>query len=137
MGLRQERVAHSSTLIGLPFVNRLQTFYTSLNASDSIKKSRSTFVLAHSETAGVMLDRDAWMTWFVEQEQSRMKQDLVDYRKEGGTLSQGNGGRTDITPGMLIQEIVAGLQKSTAAAASGDVEVGIFVIRRDRISAAG
>ncbi|KAK5936591.1 hypothetical protein PMZ80_011156 [Knufia obscura] len=84
-----------------------------------------------------MLDRDAWMTWFVEQEQSRMKQDLVDYRKEGGTLSQGNGGRTDITPGMLIQEIVAGLQKSTAAAASGDVEVGIFVIRRDRISAAG
>ncbi|KAK5093986.1 hypothetical protein LTS08_008770 [Lithohypha guttulata] len=117
--------------------NRLQPFCTALNASDSMKKSRSSFVLAHSETAQVVLDRDTWMTWFVEQEQPRMKQDLVDYHKGGGTLPKGNGGRTEITAGMLTGEIVEGLRKHMVAAGNGGIEVGIFVIRRVRRPVAG
>jgi len=117
--------------------DRLQGLCTRMNNRENIKKSRSTFVLAHSETAQVVLDRDTWMTWFIEQEQSRMKQDLVEYHKAGGRLPEGKGGKTDITPGMLTREIVEGLRKSTAAAGNVDIEVGIFVIRRIKRSAAG
>ncbi|KAK5940144.1 hypothetical protein PMZ80_007563 [Knufia obscura] len=117
--------------------SRLETFCTAMNARGSIKKSRSAFVLAHSETAHVTLNRDTWMTWFVEQEQPRMKQDLVEYHKAGGRLPEGKGGKTDITTGMLTREIVEGLQKSTAAAGNSNIEVGIFVIRRVRRPATG
>ena len=118
-------------------VTRIETFCSSMNARSSVKKSRSKYVLAHSETAQVVLDRDTWMTWFVEQEQSRMKQDLVDYHKDGGRLPESKGGKTDITPGMLTREIVEGLQKSTATTGNSSIEIGVFVIRRIRRSAAG
>lgn len=116
--------------------DRLQGLCTAMNDRGNIKKSRSAFVLAHGETAHVVLDRDTWMTWFVEQEQSRMKQDLVEYHKAGGRLPEGKGGKTDITPGMLTREIVEGLRKSTTAAGNHNIEVGIFVIRRTRRSGA-
>lgn len=70
------------------------------------------------------------MTWYIDQEQQRLKQDLMEYHKEGGRLPQGESGNIELTAGMLAREIITELQKSAITMQTEAIEVGVFVIRR-------
>lgn len=93
---------------------------------------RSSYELVHCETTELVLGRSTWITWFVDQEHQRLKQNLVDYHKDGGRLPQGDGGSSELTAGMLTREIIDGLQKSKHETGGDGIEVGVFVIRRIR-----
>lgn len=111
---------------------KLQNLCDSMNSRIAFQRTRTEFRIEHSDTAHIVLDRDTWMTWFVEQEQMRMKQDLVDYHREGGILPDTENVNTEVTAGMLSREVTDGLRKSTRIAGEVGVEVGVFVIRRHR-----
>lgn len=109
---------------------RLRRLCDSLNSRTAFKRTKTEFTVEHSDVARVILDRNTWMTWFVEQEQQRMKQDLVDYHREGGKLPETDSINTEVTAGMLSREVADGLRKSTKVAGDVGIEVGVFVIRR-------
>ena len=109
----------------------------SLNARVAIQKSRTKFAVVHSDTARIVLDRATWMTWFVEQEQQRMKQDLVEYHRDGGKLPDREVNKSELTAGMLAREIADSFRKSNIPAGDAAIEVGVFVIRRHRQPARG
>ncbi|EXJ82899.1 hypothetical protein A1O3_06715 [Capronia epimyces CBS 606.96] len=89
----------------------------------------SRYEIVHSETTEVVLDRALWKEWYVEQEQPRLRQNLVDYHKSGGRMPARQG-QIEITPGMLAREVVDGIRHSREMAGNAGVEVGVFVIRR-------
>lgn len=93
---------------------------------------RSSYDIVHCQKAEVILDRPTWLTWFVEQEQQRMKQNLLDYHKDGGRLPLGDGGTSELTAGMLTREIIEGLQKSKNEAGNIGIEVGVFIVKRSK-----
>lgn len=88
------------------------------------------FVIAHSEAVEVALDRDTWVNWFVEQEQPRIKDALIQYHKQGGRVPQVSMRNEEITASMIVREITEGIQKSTKEAGNVPIEVGVLVIRR-------
>lgn len=116
--------------------SKVQGLCASMNARLAIQKSRTEFQLAHSEAAHVTLDRKTWTTWFVEQEQIRLRQNLIDYHRDGGRLPGGSGSNTELTVGMLTREITEGFRRSKMVAGGAEIEVGVFVIRRHKRSAA-
>ncbi|KAL2431403.1 hypothetical protein ABEF95_007843 [Exophiala dermatitidis] len=89
----------------------------------------SRYDVVHAETAEVVLDRALWKEWFVEQEQPRLRQNLVDYHKSGGRMPARRG-QIEITPGMLAREVVDGIRHSREPAGEAGIEIGVFVIRR-------
>lgn len=111
---------------------KLKALCDSMNSRITFQRTKTEFTIEHSERAHVVLDRDTWMTWFIEQEQQRLKQDLVDYHREGGRLPDTENVNTEVTAGMLSRDITDGLRKSTKIAGEVGVEIGVFVIRRCR-----
>lgn len=89
----------------------------------------SRYEIVHAETAEVVLDSAIWRDWYVEQEQPRLRQNLVDYHKAGGRMPA-RSGQIEVTPGMLAREVVEGIRQSREAAGNVGMEVGVFVIRR-------
>ncbi|EXJ87725.1 hypothetical protein A1O1_04650 [Capronia coronata CBS 617.96] len=89
----------------------------------------SRYELVHAETAEVVLDGTLWKEWYIEQEQPRLRQNLVDYHKAGGRMPARHG-QIEITPGMLAREVVEGIRHSREPAGNAGIEVGVFVIRR-------
>lgn len=88
---------------------------------------RSTFQIVHSEKVEVVLDRQTWMEWFVEQEAPRMRQDLIDYQKAGGRMP---AREFAASPAALVREVEEGLKSSRRTAGGTGIEIGVFVIRR-------
>lgn len=101
-------------------------------ARSSSRLPANEFVIAHSETSEVPLDRDSWVSWFVEQEQPRIKDALIQYHKQGGRMPEVAVPNKEITANVIAREIVEGFQKSTTEAGNVPIEVGVFVIRRLR-----
>lgn len=93
---------------------------------------QSRYDVVHTETAEVVLDRTVWKEWYLDQEQPRLRQNLVDYHKAGGRMPD-QGGRLEVTPGMLARELVDGIRQSQQAAGNAGIEVGVFVIRRSAV----
>lgn len=89
----------------------------------------SRYEIVHAEANEVVLDRALWIDWYIEQEQPRLRQNLVDYHKAGGRMPSRNG-QIETTTGMLAREVVEGIRSSRAAAGDAGMEVGVFVIRR-------
>ncbi len=89
----------------------------------------SRYVVAHAEAIEVVLDRALWKDWYIEQEQPRLRQNLVDYHKAGGRMPA-RVGQIEVTTGMLAREVVEGVRQSQEAAGNAGIEVGVFVIRR-------
>ncbi|KAK5106813.1 hypothetical protein LTS08_000936 [Lithohypha guttulata] len=114
--------------------SKIQDFCISMNSRQATRRSGTEFTLIYSDRPEIVLDRDTWMTWFVEQEQSRMKQDLVEYHRDGGKLPGGERDKNELTAGMLAREIIEGFRKSKNEAGNVGVEIGVFVIRRHRIA---
>lgn len=114
--------------------SKIENLCTNMSERSRALPARSSYNLVHCEAAEVVLDQSTWMTWFVEQEQQRLKQNLVDYHKDGGRLPEGDGGSSELTAGMLTREIIEGLQKSKKKAGNVGIEVGMFVIQRARRS---
>lgn len=92
----------------------------------------SRYKIIHAETAEVVLDAAQWKEWYVEQEQPRLRQHLVDYHKAGGRMPA-RVGQIEVTPGMLAREVVEGIRRSREPAGNVGIEVGVFVIRRTAV----
>ncbi|OQV07934.1 hypothetical protein CLAIMM_12287 [Cladophialophora immunda] len=92
----------------------------------------SRYQIIHAETAEVVLDRALWKEWYIEQEQPRLRQNLVDYHKSGGRMPA-RSGRIEVTPGMLAREVVDGIRQSRETAGNVGVEVAVFVVRRTTV----
>ncbi|EXJ67877.1 uncharacterized protein A1O5_09224 [Cladophialophora psammophila CBS 110553] len=92
----------------------------------------SRYQIVHAETAEVVLDRALWREWYIEQEQPRLRQNLVDYHKGGGRMPA-RSGRIEVTPGMLAREVVDGIRQSRENAGNVGVEVAVFVVRRTTV----
>lgn len=92
----------------------------------------SRYEIVHAETADVVLDRALWTEWFIEQEQPRLRQNLVDYHKAGGRMPS-RSGQIEVTPGMLAREVVDGIRQSRQGAGNVGMEVAVFVIRRTMV----
>lgn len=92
----------------------------------------SRYEVVHAETAEVLLERTLWKDWYIEQEQPRLRQCLVDYHKSGGRMPA-RSGQIEITPGMLTREVIDGVRQSREAAGNVGLEVGVFVIRRSTV----
>ncbi|KIW84126.1 hypothetical protein Z517_03373 [Fonsecaea pedrosoi CBS 271.37] len=92
----------------------------------------SRYQIIHAETAEVVLDRTLWKEWYIEQEQPRLRQNLVDYHKSGGRMPA-RSGRIEVTPGMLAREVVDGIRQSRETAGNVGVEVAVFVVRRTTV----
>lgn len=91
---------------------------------------RGQFSMIYSEKVEVTLDRVTWLTWFIEQESARLRQDIVDYQKAGGRMpSRG----FDASPGSLAREVIEGIKGSREEAGGVGIEVGVFVIRRSAL----
>lgn len=129
---RMQSVGVMSDFEGI--IKSLNQFCESMNTRQVIRRSRSEFVLIHSHKTEVVLDRTTWMTWFIEQEQARMKQDLVDYHRAGGRLPEAEGNNSELTAGMLAREVAESFKNSKHDAGNTGVEVGIFVLRRRRLA---
>lgn len=112
--------------------NRIEALCVNMSDRSRVRSVSSSYTIVHSEKAEIVLDKETWMTWYVEQEQQRMKQNLVDYHKDGGRLPLGDGGSSELTAGMLTREIIEGLQKSKKQAGDVGIEVGIFVVKRTK-----
>jgi hypothetical protein len=89
----------------------------------------SRYEIVQAETAEVVLDRAVWKDWYIEQEQPRLRQNMVDYHKSGGRMPAPRG-QIEVTPGMLAREVIDGVRQSRAEAGNAGLEVGVFVIRR-------
>jgi hypothetical protein len=89
----------------------------------------SRYDIVHAETAEVVLDRAVWKEWYLKQEQHRLRQILVDYHKAGGRMPA-RIGQIEVTPEMLVREVVEGIRQSGEVAGNAGVELGVFVIRR-------
>lgn len=90
---------------------------------------QSRYEVVHAETTEVVLKRNVWREWFLEQETPRLRQNLVDYHKAGGRMPS-RVGQIETTPGMLAREVVEGIRASREPAGEAGIEVGVFVIRR-------
>lgn len=93
----------------------------------------TTFRLTHSEKAAIVLDRSTWINWFIEQEQSRLRQNLVEYHQAGGRMPEVEGTR-EVTVGMLVRDFIEGIQKSREVSGDTEIEVGVFLITRSQPS---
>jgi len=93
---------------------------------------QSRYEVVHAETAEVVLKRNVWKEWFLEQEQPRLRQNMVDYHKAGGRMPS-RVGQIETTPGMLAREVVEGIRSSREPAGDAGIEVGVFVIRRSML----
>lgn len=111
----------------------LDQFCGSMNARQTIRRTKSEFSVVHSHKTEVVLDRETWMTWFIEQEQGRMKQNLVDYHRAGGKLPNAEGSNTEVTAGMLAREVAEGFKNSKHEAGDVGIEIGVFVLRRAKL----
>jgi hypothetical protein len=88
---------------------------------------RGDFSVIHAEKVEVVLDRRTWMSWFVEQESTRIRQNIIDYQKAGGRMPARG---FDASAGSLAREVVDGIETSREEAGGVGIEVGVFVIRR-------
>ena len=93
----------------------------------------SHYEIVHAEIAEVTLDRALWKGWYIEQEQPRLRQNLVDYHKSGGRMPSRKG-QIEVTTGMLAREVVDGIRHSREVAGNVGLEVGVFVIRRSTVA---
>ena len=80
-----------------------------------------------AEKTEVILDRMTWMSWFLEQESARLRQNIVDYQKAGGRMPTRG---FDASPGSLAREVVEGIKNSKVDSGGVGIEVGVFVVRR-------
>lgn len=107
----------------------LQAMCRTLGQRAPARGLHTRYDLVHAETAGVVLERAVWKEWFLDQEQPRLRQNLVDYHKAGGRMPT-RAGRVEVTPSMLAREVVEGIRSSREPAGDVEIEVGVFVIRR-------
>lgn len=112
---------------------KVESLCRNLTQRPAIRGQRSVYRVTQCESTSVVLDRATWVNWFVEQEQPRLRQNLVEYHKSGGRMP-GASGHKEITTGMLTREIVDGIQKSREVAGNADIEVGVFIIMRSTVA---
>lgn len=112
--------------------DRLESLCRALTARPAVRGQLSTYQITHSEAANVVLDRSTWLNWYVEQEQSRLRQNLVEYHQAGGRMPKSEGLR-EVTVGMLIRDFIDGIKKSKEEAGEASIEMGVFVITRSRL----
>lgn len=107
--------------------SHLQNLCVALTPRAPGRGLRGDFSVIHAEKAEVVLDRMTWMGWFIEQESSRLRQDIIEYQKAGGRMPARG---FDASPGSLAREVVEGIKSSREEAGGVGIEVGVFVIRR-------
>jgi hypothetical protein len=98
----------------------------------SARSLQSRYEVVHDETTEVVLKRNVWKEWFLEQEQPRLRQNLVDYHKAGGRMPS-RVGQIETTPSMLAREVADGIRSSREPAGDVGIEVAVFVIRRSMV----
>lgn len=103
-----------------------------LSQRASARGLQSRYEVVHDETTEVVLKRNVWKEWFLEQEQPRLRQNLVDYHKAGGRMPS-RVGQIETTPSMLAREVADGIRASREPAGEVGIEVGVFVIRRSMV----
>ena len=103
-----------------------------LNQRSPPRSLPSRYEIVHAETAEVVLDSAIWRDWYIDQEQPRLRQNLVDYHKAGGRMPS-RVGTIEVTPSMLAREVVDGIRQSRETAGHVGMEVGVFVIRRSMV----
>ena len=84
------------------------------------------FEVIHAERVEIIIDRDTWINWFIQQESPRIRQKLIDYQKNGGRMPSSG---FSATPGFLAREVVEGIMNSKEEAGGAGIEVGAFVVR--------
>ncbi|KIV78687.1 hypothetical protein PV11_06311 [Exophiala sideris] len=100
-----------------------------LNQRSPPRSLPSRYEIVHAETAEVVLEGAIWKDWYIDQEQPRLRQNLVDYHKAGGRMPS-RVGQIEVTTSMLAREVVDGIRQSRETAGNAGMEVGVFVIRR-------
>jgi len=110
----------------------VQTMCQVMSQRPASRGLRGRYEIVHAETAQVILERSIWTDWYVEQEQARLRNDLVEYHKSGGRMPSPRG-QVEVTTGMLAREVVEGIRNSKAAAGQAGIEVGVFLIRRSAL----
>lgn len=111
---------------------KVERLCSKMNQRHDILNSRSAFILSHSQTCKVSLSNDTWMNWYVDQEFPRLKQDMIEYRINGGRLARSVSGASEMTEAALAREITSSLMKSAKLEPAEAIEVGVFVIKRAR-----
>lgn len=111
---------------------KVERLCSKMNQRHDILNSRSAFILSHSQTCKVSLSNDTWMNWYVDQEFPRLKQDMIEYRINGGRLARSVSGSSEMTEAALAREITSSLMKSAKLEPAEAIEVGVFVIKRAR-----
>ncbi|KAL1969639.1 hypothetical protein VTN77DRAFT_8192 [Rasamsonia byssochlamydoides] len=110
---------------------------------ERISNTSSRFTVVEAGRGAVLLDRNLWTEWFIQQERSRMKDVLSLYWQNGRHLPLNSpvpsGNRVladkEVTSAMLLGEILDGIKKRPYGDDIGlreGVELGVFVIRRSQ-----
>lgn len=92
---------------------------------------RSVFTVLHSSKGASAIDSKTWKEWFVNQEISRIKENLFEYAKMGGRMPP-ELNHHQLTPSVLARQVVEGIQDSSRISGGVPIELGIFVIERTR-----
>ncbi|KAL8896623.1 MAG: hypothetical protein Q9207_007627 [Kuettlingeria erythrocarpa] len=92
------------------------------------------FAIAQASSESVHVGREAWASWFTEQELPRMR-DIMTKSYGRTSLQPQNEGVGDYTAAGLVREIIDGIKGRPYEAGEAPrqgIEVGVFVIRRVR-----
>lgn len=94
------------------------------------------FTVIEAGTGRASLDRNLWTEWYIQQERPRMKSLLSrSWQISGGrhtpTLNSPETSGGQLSSSMLLSEIIEGIKRRQYETfPKGDIELGVFVIRR-------
>ena len=112
--------------------NRVRGLCRAISRKASLRGGpASTFTLIYSGRGGASIDGQTWKEWFVQQELLRIKENLVDYHKNGGRMPPEVNHR-EITTGVLARQVIDGISDSSRISGGVPIELGMFVIERTR-----
>lgn len=94
------------------------------------RTQNGSFVLSYSNKTSVVLDHEAWVECFIEQEESRIKLDLTEYQQEGGRMPRTTNDNIEYSVGEFARDIIGELRASESKSAGASIETGVFVISR-------
>ncbi|KAE8557224.1 hypothetical protein EYB25_001930 [Talaromyces marneffei] len=124
----------------LDAVNYMDDFDTmKLNVEDLCRKvsnHKTKFTVVEAGKGRAPLDRNLWTEWYIQQERPRMKSLLSrSWQTSGGrhtpTLNSPETSGGQLSSAMLLSEIIEGIKRRQyETSPKGDIELGVFVIRR-------
>lgn len=112
--------------------HRIRSLCRSISTKGSLRGGpASHFSLIYSDRGTGAIDSKTWKEWYVQQELLRIKENLVEYHKNGGRMPPEVNHR-EITTGVLARQVVDGITDSSRVSGGVPIELGIFVIERSK-----